>query len=252
MTFRAPISPRHADPHLEAVRRAHHEAIVEVQHALIAHPPGAGVYLGRQVFTASGQYTPASGAKACVVRMVGGGGGGGGAAGGANRAGGGGGASGEYVEFHATSSAGIAGGAVTVGAGGNSGSSAGGNGAAGGNTSITVQGTTYTAQGGPGGNGMASVASGASLGGGFTSLSAVGDVRGGEPGQPGVVISTGVWWGGNGGGCPFGYGALAVGGDSAGNSGLGYGAGGGGAASGASGHIGGFGSAGIAIVDEWG
>jgi hypothetical protein len=212
--------------------------------------------LGRQVFTASGTYTPTAGTRAVLVRMVGGGGGGGGSArfpGAApyNTTRGAGGASGVYVEKWIINDTPLGGGEVTIGAGGAAGSSAGGNGGDGGPTEVTIGGTTYIAPGGPGGagdtNGDAPVAGGVANPG-FTALGVDLCVC-----QDGEDSGNGS---GDGGGTPFGAGGRGSyrSSSTGGRTGYGYGAGGGG---GFTYHTdglaqnGGAGLPGVVIIDEF-
>jgi hypothetical protein len=207
-----------------------------------------------QTFTANGTWTKPTDAKSVWVRMVGGGGAGGGAvtgAAGANAEGSGGGA-GEYGEgwFDASTLAATV--AVTIGAGGTGVSAGTGN--SGGTTSF---GAGFTALGGSGGAARATSTSTFFAGGG---------TNGGTGGVGGTLHVPG-----GGGGMCMGGGALGVsgkGGDSlfgaggtsirtqsqpatiAGNTAVGFGAGGGGAITAGTGAsvAGGAGTGGYCIV----
>jgi hypothetical protein len=218
--------------------------------------PTQAVFIARQVLTAaSGTYTPTAGTQKVLLRMCAGGGGAGGAKGAVTpiSAYSGGGGSGENVELWIDPAATITGGAFAVGAAGAAGTSTPGNGGNGGDSTIVIQGVTYTAKGGLGsgavtGTGAPQVA----LGGGAQTTGAL-TLSGGQPGQPGVTLSNaGVGYSGNGGSTPFGAGGLGVINGSAGNNGTGRGAGGSGAGSiNASGFAGGAGTAGVIIIDEF-
>lgn len=207
-----------------------------------------------QVFTVNGTYTPTTGMLYCKVRMVGGGAAGGGAA--ATGAGqssvGSGGGSGEYAE--ATVSAATIGASqtVTIGAGGTANSGAtGGNG---GNTSL---GAIVTANGGSGGITSASAVSGQANGGAGGTGGTGGSFR--ANGQHGTqtyqIVATSSLIPGDGGNSQFGAGgqgstAITAGTGSAGTV---YGSGGGGSGNTSSltAKLGGVGTAGIIIIDEY-
>jgi hypothetical protein len=213
------------------------------------HADGAALLIGRQIFTSSGTYTPTSGTYKVRVQMVAGGGGSGGCDTDMGVASGGG-ASGTYFEKWIDPSAAITGGAVTIGAGGTAGSTSGGAGGAGGDTSVVVQGTTYTAKGGSGGAGSTGTTTGV---GGTAPVagSSSGDLVYQEPGLSGVT--TGATTGGRGGSNPLGAGGVGAhpeGTTNDGSSGSGYGAGAGGCRS-TSGHPGAAGTAGVAIIWEY-
>jgi hypothetical protein len=106
----------------------------------------------QQVFTSSGTYTPTTGMKYCIVRLVGAGGGGGGAnTGGVGTAcvGGGGGAGGYAESAFSAATIGVSQ-TVTIGAAGTAGTNVGGDGGSGGTTSL---GALISATGGTGGIG---------------------------------------------------------------------------------------------------
>jgi hypothetical protein len=223
-----------------------------------------GKYLGRQVFSATGTYTPTPGARQVKVRMVGGGGGGGpGAATGASQASiGSGGQSGQYAEWTllgATAPQGagtipITGGTVTVGAAGAS----SGNG---GTTSAVVNGTTYSVGGGNAGvgQGPGSPTLGANTNPNVTAVANSPDLVTWGDGSPGFAFGSSFGSftegsGGNGGSSPFGAGgAGGQSGGAAGAAAMGFGGGGGGAFNSASATaiLGGAGTAGLVIIDEW-
>jgi hypothetical protein len=205
-------------------------------------------FLGRQVFSITGTYTPTTGARVVRIRECGGGGG----SGGAKSAATGGGSSGSYLEVTINPGAAITGGVVTIGAAGTAGAltpTAGGNG---GDTSVVVQATTYTAKGGGGSiAGSGNVVLGAA---GQTGSSA-GDInQTGNPGTFGAVIA-GTYVSGNGGSSPFGSGGVGVrltAGATAGNPGLDACAGAsGGADFAGAGIAGAAGSKGSVIIEEW-
>jgi hypothetical protein len=220
-----------------------------------------GGYLGRQVFEASGTYVPTPGTTKIVVRMVGAGGGGGGVANTAgNRAMGAGGASGVFLDFEVENGGKpIAGGAVVVFAGGPG--VVGGNGLDGNNTSITINGTTYTAKGGRGADpGTPTAPTTTAQMAGVTwpyggSTSGTGISQAAQAGRESLMIPTGAMLGGQGGSCPLGTGGqngLIFGADSNGQDGAGYGAGGGGAsAETAVSKAGGAGAPGVVLIDEF-
>jgi hypothetical protein len=209
----------------------------------------------KQVFTASGTYTPSPGMLFCIIEAVGGGGGGGSAAGTAGQIyNGGGGGAGSYARLLATSATIGASQTVTIGSGGNGGASGSNNGSNGGDTSV---GTLCVGKGGSGGK---YGSSGQVPLGGAGGVVGTGDITPtGAPGLPG-------WYGnggtqnaspsGNGGSSFFGGGALGVSGASAavaGNNGANYGGGGSGAAAGniAANAAGGNGSAGVVHITEY-
>ena len=217
----------------------------------------ARVFLARQVLTAaSGTYTPTTGTKAVLIRLVGGGGGGGGALGAAGVSDGwaGGGASGAYIEKWIDPAATVTGGAYANGAAGAAGASTPGNGGTGGDTTIVVQAVTYTAKGGTGGTLMnAAVAATAVAGGTIQAGSSASDVSyAGAPGLPGLALSITAGAAGNGGSSPLGAGGPGSVTDAAGTAGAGNGSGGGGAgATTITGRAGGAGTIGLIIVDEY-
>jgi hypothetical protein len=222
-----------------------------------------GALIGRQVFNAagSGTYTPTPGTRRAIVRGVGGGGGGGGApptgANGAEAASGGNSGVAIETEVVAAPNTLLTGGPFTVGAGG---VGTGNNGTNGGDSTITINGVTLTAPGGVGGNTS-----------GFGALPPVivqpsaqppatgVDYSASDLGGSGFALATGPTssglQGGTGGSGDYGIGGLGAlffpgnGADATGN-----GAGGGGAANSSSQPnfvLGGAGSPGLWIVEEY-
>lgn len=240
---------------------------------------GPIVKLGQQVLTASsGTYTPTAGTLAVRVRMVGGGGGGGGSyysIAGSHNAAAGGGASGAYFEkwiFPGGGTA-ITGGSFTCGAAGTAGdgtlSGSLADGGAGGDSTIVIQGTTYTAKGGGGGpadndNSSLTIPY-VKRGGTIPSGTSSGDVVQGDHGGYGFVMGNNTSGyatasdparGGTGGSGTWGIGGSGAALEGNGSDGVGYGAGGGGSTTTANGsadsHNGGAGTAGKIIVEEYG
>ncbi|SPA44598.1 hypothetical protein [Cupriavidus taiwanensis] len=208
-------------------------------------------YLGAQVFSASGTYTPSAGVTLVVVEVLGGGGAGGGAP--ATGVGqfsiGSGGGAGGYTKG---SIANPVSGAVAVGAGGVgvSGANGGGGGASG------FQGL-ITANGGSGGVASAAASAPAAIGGAGGSTPIPGNIVNtpGSPGQPGWANTANIQ-GVTGMGASSIYGAGGIStpfGNFSGSAGAGYGAGGSGAFNLASqsARAGGNGSSGRVIVHEY-
>lgn len=207
----------------------------------------------KQVFTASGTYTPSTGMLYCIIECVGGGGGGGGVAGTVSQLyQGGGGGSGGYSRLVATAATIGASKAVTIGTAGSGGASGANSGTAGGDTSV---GTLCIGKGGSGG----AFGSAAQVGvGGAGGVAGTGDLTAaGMAGLPGLYNSannTIAFASGNGGSSYFGGGApgVAGGGAFAGNNAGNYGSGGSGAhTNGASNAAGGNGSAGVVFITEF-
>jgi hypothetical protein len=197
----------------------------------------------------SGTYTPPANCTHIRVRMWGAGGGAGGLAG--NLASGGasgGGASGGYIESIITSPTATS---YSVGAGGAGGAAGNNQGVTGGNTTFG----TFTAAGGFGGSGYNSgLGSGTALGGNSQTNSGSPNISFlGNPGLPGITISTSVVISGAGAAAPGGGGAATgVNGSFSGLNGSSPGAGGGGAAStNGSSFAGGNGAAGLIIIEEY-
>ncbi len=221
----------------------------------------ARIKIGHQIFPSGGTYTPSTGTKAVRVRMVGGGGGGGGAAGGAGTlAAAGGGSSGVYWESWIDPAADIYGnspgngGTVTIGAAGSGGSAGANNGSDGGDTSVVIQGVTYTAKGGKGGQGCTASANNLfRTGGDQNAGSSAGDiVLGNDPGGYAMQIANSNACGGRGGSTPLGAGGRQTNDATAnGAAGNGKGAGGGGAYTDTTSRAGGDGTAGVVIIEEF-
>lgn len=179
-----------------------------------------GLTLKTQVFTSSGTYTPTTNMLYCAAELQGGGNGSGDNSGGNSGGGGGGGTYARKILSAATIGASQA---VTVGS------------ASGGTTSL---GALVSAPGG--GAGLNTGAGGA---GGTAATGADFYVLG----QPGGHGASGYSYGGGGGDSYFGRGGMPVTtSGTAGNPGIGYGAG----ASGASGAIGAAGTTGIVVITE--
>jgi hypothetical protein len=221
----------------------------------------------RQIFTASGTYTPSTGMLFAIVECVAGGGGGGGssAPGGGVYDGGGGGGGGGYARLLATAATIGASKAVTVGAGGTAGAVGGGNGGTGGDSSV---GTLCIAKGAGGGFGSTGSGGGAAGAGGGAGLGSTGDIQlPGCDGEPGMFINgppVGFGsWGSSGGNAGFGYGmggrtayaqnGAGVGTSPAGQAGRQYGGGGSGSicTNVATGNTGGAGAAGVVVITEF-
>ncbi|MEK6744288.1 MAG: glycine-rich domain-containing protein [Nitrospirota bacterium] len=214
---------------------------------------GTGRWLRTVVLTAGSSHVTGPQATSIFVRMVGGGGGGGGCSYAAsNFAFGGGGASGAYAEktFTVTPNTAYT---YAIGGAGAAGANTAGTGGTGGDSTFAVGGVTVTAKGGLGGVGMATGATLIFARGGAGVIATLGDVNGrGMAGRPGIRHSGLLGCSGNGGSNPLGGGggngsnAHAVG-----AAGLGYGAGGGGGAAMTAAVLGGAGTAGCIIVDEF-
>lgn len=232
-----------------------------------------------QTFTSgTSTYSPTTGTKVVRLRMVGGGGGSPGTLGAASSIDlGGGGASGAYVEWWldpdksgsplvvgtGTGNTTITGGTYVIGAAGAAGTSGGGAGGTGGDTTIVIQGTTFTAKGGIGGNrtgtgstsrqaapGQVGSGSGANASGTFASLAPL--ALAGDNGQFGYRTTNTFAWAGNGGSNPLGLGGRGQeSGNTVGSAGTGYGAGGGGSVSTTNSQTGAAGTAGVIIIEEY-
>jgi hypothetical protein len=206
-----------------------------------------------QVLTTSGTYTPTAGTMRVWLRMVGGGGGGGGAPAttGSNAAAGAGGSSGVFFEKWIIPGTSVTGGAFACGSGGAAGSTAGGNGGTGGDTTIVIQGTTYTAKGGGGGVGGVNALDSGVLPTAPAGGTSAGDFSTYQNGGLGIVINGTVWWSGQGGSSPLGQGGLTVGSSTTGNAGSRGGGGGGAANKSGTGRSGGSGGVGTILVYEY-
>lgn len=203
----------------------------------------------RQVFTASGTYTPTPGTVYVVVEAIGGGGGGGAVSGSASQIHtGGGGGSGGYSRSYLTAAA-ASGQTVTIGAAGGGGAAGSNNGTAGGNTSL---GSLVVANGGQGGMYASTSQVGIGAAGGAAGTGHVSAA--GAPGGNGFYNSGGTSQtsgSGFGGSSVFGGGGTPVN-TSNGNAGRNYGAGGSGAAAiSAVTQAGGNGSAGVLVITEY-
>jgi hypothetical protein len=220
---------------------------------------GSGrLWANRQVLTGAGTYTPTSGTKRVIIRMVGGGGGGGGAnstAGTADSSGAGG-NSGWYLEIRSSGSNGVnvTGGSYSCGSGGAGGSTAPGTGGTGGDTTITVNGTTYTAKGGTGGTAFLNDNGAPAAPAACPSTSSA-DFFCYGAGGCGIATASGgglAYCGFGGSVPPFGSGGFAVNaGPAQGGPGLGFGAGGAGGVADFFSVNGAAGSAGAIVIDEF-
>lgn len=206
--------------------------------------------IGRQIFTASGTWTPTTGTDAVVVTVIGGGGGGGGingltsSAGGAS-GGGGGGAAIEYI----TSGLGATE-IITIGGGG-AGGSAGANAGSGGGTSSF--GSHCSATGGNGADGRTAQSGPNCFEGESGGVGSGGDlnIQGGASGG-GFNVSTSNALGGTGGNSILGGGGRSLPSPNTGVAGGNYGGGGSGAASDtATNYAGGDGADGVIIIEEY-
>lgn len=257
----APLAIKLDDRNAELVRQNLERRLLELAAEIDEINATGGRYLGRQILTGAGMLMLNKLTRRVRVRMQACGGGGGGAAGGTGVAAGGGGGSGVYLEFELVAqgdqpiSSGAYSAPVSGGAGGNS---AGGNGTTGADCTLNIGGSLYTAKGGGGGVGMASVSAQAFASGGLpasTSSSGTGILSTYDPGTDGIVNNTGFWYSGGGGTAPLGHGTLsgnAGAGSSAGSAG-GIGGGGSGAMeqAGGGGKVGGQGGGAVIVVEEW-
>lgn len=204
----------------------------------------------RQIFTASGIYTPDATMVYALIECWGSGGAGGGVAGSATgtRGGGGGGAGGYSASIKTAAQVGASQ-TVTVGAGG-TGSSA----ATGGNGGATSVGSLVVANGGSGG-GLNDGSTGFGTAGAGGAVGTGDDARLGGPGFPGnyATITTVMAMGGQGGGPGGGAGRISLSSAGAGNNANVAGGGGsGGAANGSASSVaGGSGGGGIVVITEY-
>jgi hypothetical protein len=206
-----------------------------------------GTRIGYQIKTGSGTYTPTTGTRRVRLRGIGGGGSGGGASSVSSQyAAAAGGGSGVYIEKWIDPAALIVGGAYVCGAGGSD--------SAGGDSTISIQSTTYTAAGGALGEGDTGSAS-SHLSRGFVTgpSGSTGDIIQSEFGGNGLVIANEINRGGDGASGPWGTGGDGASMSFDGNPALGHGAGGGGGVStnAAGTAVGGVGSAGMWIIEEF-
>jgi hypothetical protein len=207
-----------------------------------------------RVFTASGTYTPTIGMVFCEVQIVGGGGAGGGAPNPAATqfSAGAGGGSGEYAFGLFSASQIGASQSITIGAGGTGVSAGAGN--SGGTTSF---GSLMTALGGSGGatTGSQTAFNGGGTLGGTGGTGGNYRIAGGSGGGAtvGVGATSNILFGGYGGNSKLGSGGIAGAGNGGrdGTAGLGYGSGGGGAVALNANQIGGNGSSGVVIIQEY-
>jgi hypothetical protein len=206
------------------------------------------------ILTGTVTFTTLAGTHTIFCRGVAGGGGGGGCSWAAsNFAFGGGGAGGGYFEktFAVTPLTAYT---VAVGVNGTAGANTGGTGGTGGDTTIAVGGVTVTAKGGLGGVGMVTGATLIfALGGAHGTISTNGDLNGaGAPGNPGIRHSGLLGCSGAGGSSDLGGGGgEGKNAHSVGIAGLGYGAGGGGGAAMTAAVLGGVGTEGVLVIDEF-
>lgn len=210
-------------------------------------------FIGVQVFTSSGTYTPTTGTRKIVIEAVGGGGGGGhGNAGGGQVAAAGGGGGGEYV-MHILESPLAPSYPVTIGPGGAGGSSAANPGGAGGNTEFGA-GPVVRANGGFGGTGINGQTS-ANVGGGGGAGGSGGTGAFRAPGNAGLYgqsWSSSIAFSGSGGSSCLGGGGAGVRENTGANGGGTYGGGGGGACGGGSARNGAAGANGVLRIWEFG
>lgn len=215
----------------------------------------SGRYLGTTVKTTGTSFTTGASTNTIIVKVQAGGGAGGGGATAAVSAGaGGGGSAGGYAEktFTVTASTAYT---YAIGAAGSAGSAGNNPGGAGGNSTFVVGGTTVTANGGLGGQGMAATSTiNSVLGGASPAISTNGDWNnGGEPGMEGIAFTGVIGNSGKGGCCFTGSGGNGLVTQGTGVAGVGFGAGGGGGLTlnGGSATAGGAGLAGIIIIEEY-
>lgn len=216
------------------------------------------IYMGTQIITATGTYTPTAGATHRIEEAQAGGGGGGGSVGAgtgqANAGGGGGG--GKVTTFSAIEAVSYT---VTIGAAGAAGASGNNNGTAGGNTTVSGTNFSSTATGGGLGVGGANTTTnqqrdGGQGGGGSSSGSSIiwEKIEYGHDGGNGRVIGGVGLRMSSGGNSPLGRGGRKqTGGGVAGVAGTGYGAGGSGADASTVSTAGGAGRPGVVIIHEY-
>lgn len=199
-------------------------------------------------------YTVPAGVYRLKVRVVGGGGGGGGGdqAGGASGAGGGG-ASGGYAEKFGISTTPGSTFTYTIGAAGAAGAAGNNAGGTGGNTTWDSGGSPVVGNGGTGGGSYAASGSNSAAVGGSGGSATGGDVNlAGQNGDQSVQFTLNHFLAGRGGSNPIGKGGEYLS-SGAGAPGFGYGAGGSGGScfGGTSDTVGGAGTAGVIIVEEF-
>lgn len=207
----------------------------------------------KQVFTASGTYTPSSGMQYAIIECLAGGGAGGGSAGAAsnNMIGSGGGAGGRSIAFVTAGQVGASQ-TVTIGAGGTAGTAGNNPGNDGNDTSV---GSLCVAKKGSGGPASTSAGAFGTGGAGGTTTGAIGDEKfPGENGNGGYSTTNTPQSAsaGKGGNTPYGQGGQVTTIASNGVAGSGYGSGGsGGGATGASNTAGGAGAGGYVRIIEF-
>jgi hypothetical protein len=213
---------------------------------------GTGRLLASYVKSTGSSHVTGPQTTSIRLRMVGGGGGGGGASFSSPNMGfGAGGASGAYAEkiFTVTPNTAYA---YAIGAAGTAGANTGGTGGTGGDTTFAVGGVTVTAKGGLGGVGQAAAATLDAALGGAGVISTNGDLNsGGDPGRNSTRFSGILGSSGAGGTSQFGGGGAARKTNGAGIAGFGFGAGGGGAAAVSASAVGGVGTLGCIVIDEY-
>ena len=213
----------------------------------IANPPITSIV--RQVFTASGTYTPTTGMVYADIEGCGAGGGGGGVSAGAQFTSAGGGGAGAYAKGRFNAATVGANQTITIGAAGGGGTTSGTNGSAGGTTTI---GTLITnLNGGTGGAGA--TGTGGNAGGGGGAVGTGGDYKiAGQAGGNSFSSSSGAFaLSGTGGDSMLGTGGVDIF-NGGGATGQGYCSGGSGAASTTTtAAAGGSGAPGIVIVLEY-
>ena len=217
-----------------------------------------GTLMARKIITSGTTVSIDAGTNAILVELIGGGGGGGGTNGSSSKTDcGSGGGAGGYTSYYLSGPF-ASPYTCAIGAGGSGGPNTGGAGSDGGTTSITVSGTTISANGGKKGSNTGQVNNPFSVAGGAgASTGANGTfMTGGAPGEIGLCTGTNTGGGGNGGSSVYGGGGLGPVVSTATSNGAnatGYGGGGSGSASGTSGTggTGGNGSGGCIIVWEY-
>lgn len=234
------------------------QAAADAASAAAAAVPTAGRLLAAPlVLTGTGSGTLPAGTCTVHLVLIGQGGGGGGAVPTAGPAGGAGGSTGVKLDLWiGTPGTPLASPAYSwaMGSGANGGSAAGGAGGVGADSTVTINGTTYTSKGGGGGGGSTGAADD---GFAFPTSPAAGTTAGGfrgfGHGQQGRVVDGGAWFGGQGGSTDLGGGGVEATAVSAGNPGdpNGFGGGGGGAATNAGGRAGGDGAAGGGRIETY-
>ena len=214
--------------------------------------PLTGNWIKTTVLVAGTSFITSAYTKNIFLRMVGGGGGGGGGSFlASNCAAAGGGASGALAEKTFAVSPNTAY-AYAIGGAGAAGANTGGNGGVGGDTTFTVGGVTVNAKGGLGGIGQVYGTSITFVLGGAGVLALLGDMNGaGAPGGTGDRETGLIGCSGAGGSSVFGGGGNSSNVQAAGAAGKGYGAGGAGALTLSAAAVGGLGTIGCIVVDEY-